>query len=291
MPNYQVTHLCKCFLQIVPDKLFLKIMYYKNFKKYLSFSHLKTFNEKIQYLKLYQTDQIFADLTDKYRVREFVAKKIPEDILIPLLWVGENPEEIPYQALPEKFIIKCNHGSEFNIIIYDKNSIDKNDIILKLKNWLKEDFWTFLRENHYKKIRKKLILIEELLPGEMGPLPIDYKIYCFHGNVTFLWLTLGRGSTQWIIAKLYDAEWNKQDFSLLSPIYDWEIPKPDNLEKIVKYAQILSEGFPFVRVDLYNVKGKIYFGELTFTPFSGYAKFLPRPEEIDAQLWELLILK
>ena len=280
----------KLLLRVIPDRLFLELLYYKNFKKFFSFSSPKTFNEKMQYIKLYQTDQIFADLSDKFLVRDYVAKKIPEDILIPLLWVGENPSDIPFDSLPERYIIKCNHGSGYNIFVYDKNTLNKSEVRVTLQNWLKEDFWTFLRENHYRKIRKKLILIEELLPPDKWPLPVDLRLHCFHGKVEFIALSIGRGSPEWITTKIYNSGWWAIGYGIEYPEYNWDIPKPKNLEKMVQYSEILSAGFPFVRIDLYNVHGKIYFGEMTFTAYSGYKKFYPDHDEVDRFLWDLMIL-
>ncbi len=273
---------------LIPNKLFVKIKYYQVFRKKLNFDNLKTFTEKMQYFKLYQIEKIYSDLADKYKVRDYVKEKIWEDVLIKLHWVWENIEDIPFKDLPNSYIIKCNHGCKYNIIVENKNKLNINDTINKLTNWMNEDYYKWWREMQYKNIDKK-ILIEELLVDEKTNFPIDYKFLCFNWEPELIQLSLEKNID--VKLDIYDINWNKQNICYVG--YNntsYIISKPKNIDKMIEYSKILSKWFKFARIDLYEVNEKIYFWEITFTPWSWYAKFYPNHDDIDKLLWDKIIL-
>jgi hypothetical protein len=199
-------------------------------------------------------------------VREYVASKIGKDYLIPLLWKGTIPEEIPFDRLPESFVIKATHGCGYNIIVSDKARIDKEKIISQMWKWLKTNYsQEFLlgMEWGYKNIKPHIII--ESFIGEKGQPPVDYKFYCFSGHVEVLTLHFERLKGQ--RTRAFNRDFEPYEFSPNFEQYDGECPRPQNFEALVQVAETLSEDFDFMRVDLYSIDNKIYFGELT--PYPG----------------------
>lgn len=249
--------------------------WYKNVcKTDLNLYNPKTFNEKIQWLKLYDSTPIKTRLADKYLVRDWVAKKIGEQYLIPLLGVCDKFEEIDFDKLPDRFVIKCNHGCAYNIIVKDKSKLDLNDVKAKLDKWMAEDFaLKFGLELHYRDIPHKIIIEEFIENKKSGGDLYDYKFWCFDGHVEYIQF-LSERNTDGLKMAFYDKKWNKQDFVYSYPLDTKTIEKPDNLDEMIKMAEKLSDGFGHVRVDFYRMDdGKIYFGEMTFTSASGSCKW------------------
>ena len=245
--------------------------------KKINWRNPKDLNEKINWLKFNSDTSQWTILADKYRVREFVKKRIGEEYLIPLLGVWNTPDEIDFKVLPESFVLKTNGGAVSVIVVRDKNDIDENEIRSKLRNWLKTDFGRIHAEPHYRGIPPKIIaevLIED--DKTLSSSLIDYKIWCFNGKVFGTWCTFNRiyfhADTEW-----HDIEWRyRPEWSVFSESYKkggGNLPKPVNYEKMLSVASQLSKNFPQVRVDLYNIKGKIYFGEMTFTSAGGHMNF------------------
>ena len=272
----------KIFVQLtsyLPDKSYLRIVYFFKMKKILHINNPKTYNEKLQYLKLKQKGKKFIICSDKYSVRNFIKEKIGEKYLIPLLWVGTNPKKIPFEKLPKSFVIKCNHASGFNIIVSDKNNINKKEIIKKLEKWMKEDFWKRGREYNYKGINKKII-IEEYLGKNIN----DYKFLCFSGNPEVFFIATDRGiDTKF---NFFDMNFNKLKIQQGYKTNKKELERPKKLTEMINISKKLAKNFPHVRVDLYEINNKIYFGELTFYHFSGWTKV--NPEIIDKKLGKLI---
>lgn len=271
----------------IPDRLFIRLSYFCVFGKLPDLKHPKSYTEKIQWFKLNQTDKIFSDLADKYTVRAYVKAKIKDDILIPLYRHGTDPEAIPFETLPESFVIKCNHGSGYGIIIKDKATCNPSAIQKKLRNRLDEDYWLKWRELQYKNIKKEIV-IEKLLIDETWNIPVDYKWYCFNGKPLYIGVVSWRFTNKSI--NYFNIERNKQPYSCVFPIWTHHISKPTCFEKMKQYARILSSWFPFVRVDFYQVNDKVYFGEMTFTPDSGYGKFKPNRKKVDRHFGDLIHL-
>lgn len=277
----------KYLIWLIPNKIFIKIQYFQKFWKYLDFKYPQTFNEKIQYFKLYQTASIYSDLADKYKVRDYVKNKIWDIILPRLYWYWESSESIPYDKLPESFVIKCNHGCWYNILVKNKNYIDIEKINNQLDMRMKDDFWKFGRELQYKNISKKII-IEEMLNDKKFTTPVDYKFFCFNWIPKFIQVDLGRYEEHRRF--IYDMNWKFLHIWMKLPIDRWGIEKPKRLRSMTLYAKELSKSFRFVRVDLYCVNNKVFFGEMSFTPANWFTVFLPNHEKLDKELGKLIVL-
>jgi hypothetical protein len=219
----------------------------------------------------------FTPLSDKYAVRAYVASKVGEEYLIKLLWHGEDPNNIPFDTLPTEYVIKSNHACRQVIVV--KGDADQTDIRRRVSGWLKINFYWGNREHQYYHIKPR-VLIEEYLKSPDGEWPLDYKFWCFGGHPELIQLA-NRGGD---IHRFYDTEWNLLDLHYRDRISQSHVPKPMNLDDMMSIASRLSAPFDFVRVDLYNIDGKIYFGELTFTPVGGGLKL--RPESWDVKLGE-----
>ena len=232
----------------------------------------ENFNEKVNWLKLYERKREKTVLSDKFLVREQVINKIGEKYLIPLLGVYNNFDEIDFDKLPNSFVIKANHGSGWNIIVKNKNFIDKYSIKQEINHWLITNYAYMLGlEFQYLDISRKII-IEKYMADKNGEL-FDYKFLCFNGKVEYCWADIDRYTNH--TRNVYDRNWNKQNFTITFQNSDREIKKPDNFEEMIEIAEKLSRGFKHVRIDLYNVDGKIYFGEYTFTSCNGNEIILP----------------
>lgn len=254
-------------LNILIDKL--KRWYYDRTKQDLDLNHPVTFNEKIQWSKIYDSTPIKTKLADKYLVRDYIKQKIGSEYLIPLLGVYNSFEEINFNDLPNRFVIKCNHGCGYNIIVKDKTKISLDDIKTKLDTWMNENFaLKYGLELHYSNIPHKII-IEEYIENKASNDLYDYKFWCFKGKVKYIQFLSERNSGG-LKMSFYDTSWNKQDFVYSYPLDQKTIEKPDNLNQMIKLAEILADDFNHVRVDFYRMDdGKLYFGEMTFTSASG----------------------
>lgn len=274
------------FSRISPT-LVSKIRYKRAFQRRLDLKTPKYFNEKLMWLKLkkYANNPLVRQCADKYAVREYIQQCGLGHIVNDLLGVWDSPEDINWDALPNRFVMKCNHGAGYNLVCKDKSQFDIEQANQKLKKWLKEDYWTEYAEVQYKGIPKKIIC-EKYLEGKNDALPVDYKIYCFNGKPLYIGNFIERNMEEkFILRGYFDLDWNP------SPIfrYDMEVEKftrPECLEEMLSYAEILSKPFPFVRVDFYEVNGKVYFGELTFTPTGCTATYYS--DEAYLQLGEAL---
>lgn len=246
----------------------------------IDIKHPKTFNELIQWAKIHDNTEDKSRLSDKYAVREWIKEKIGEQYLIPLLGVWDKAEDIDFDQLPDSFVLKCNHGSAYNIIVKDKAYIDEEKVRKQLNDWLHEDFAFKGFEVHYTRIKPRIIAEKYMLAEGMDDLP-DYKFFCFGGKV-FCSFTIDNIKEKHSDGRLgiFDRNYNlmpycRKDFK---PITE-QLEKPANYDRMVELAEKLAEGFAHVRVDLYNIDGKIYFGEMTFTTANGRGFF--EPEEFD----------
>ena len=247
-----------------------KAHYFIKFKKKLNLRNPTRFNEKIQWLKFNElNNDIYTLCADKYKVREYVSSKGCGEILNELYGVYDNPQSIDYDALPEKFALKCNHGAGYNIICDDKSSMDIEKTNKQLNKWLKEDFSTLFIEPQYKKIERK-ILCEKYIENERGGFPDDYKFYCFNGKPYAVMVCIGRekGTPKFYY---FDMNWKPLPFEdTVELINKNDYPAmPDGFLKMREYATKLASDFKFVRADFYLLNSKVIFGELTFTPSAG----------------------
>lgn len=260
--------------------------YYKVFQKKLDLKNPKTFAEKMQWLRVYDNTPLKKQLADKYLVRNWVREKIGEEYLIPLLGAYDKFNKIDFDKLPDSFVIQCNHGCGYNIIVRDKKDFDIKSAQKKVNFWMKEDYAYRFGEIHYKDIKRKIIITQYLeeLSGDIS----DYKYFCFNGKPRCIMYCSDRKSGV-VKNSFFDLNWNNLKFHYFGELLQDSVEKPENLELMNKLAEKLAGDFPHVRVDFYNINGKIYFGEMTFTAYGGYFRF--RPEEWNLKLGEMLELK
>ena len=279
---YYLTY--KGFFNWIPSKLLLKIQFRFKFGEKLDLQNPKTFNEKMQWLKLYGNLEKHTNLVDKFEVREYIAETIGEEFLIPLLGVWDKFEDIDFDKLPNRFVLKCTHDSGSVLICKDKITFNKEDAMNKLNKHLKQNFYYAYREPQYKNVRPRIIC-EKYMVDDSGEELKDYKFFCFDGEPKIIQLNYDR----FIDHKLnyYDSKWNYIPIKLIPHPTDINrvINKPNNLEQMLKFARILSRNISFVRVDVYSINDNIYFGEMTFTPNSGFKKFEPHEFDLEMGSW------
>lgn len=261
-----------------------KIMYRAFVHKKLNLEKPETFNEKLCWLKLrvFPNDIKVIQCADKYEVHNYLKSKGCNDLLVNLLGVWDKVEDIDWDSLPNKFVLKCNHGCAYNIICTNKNQFDRTDAIKKLNKWMKEDFSLVSGEPHYSKITRKIIC-EEFLEGEIK----DYKFFCFNGVPQFYYVGLTpNGDFHNLVCDFIMPDGTPANFYRLDHKRFEKTPEPpQNLQEMLKIAQKLSADFPFVRVDLMNVEGKLYFSELTFTPSAGIMPLAPEGTDEKLGKW------
>ena len=259
----------------ITDEEFVKKFYKNAFGNELDLENPITFNEKLNWLKLNLKDPNSTICADKYEVRKHIENKGYGYILNDLLGVYDNVEEINIDRLPDRFVLKGTHGSGWNLIVKDKNKVKWKPWKLIMKSWLRQNFYYYGREWVYKDIKPRIIC-EKFLEDSNKEL-LDYKIYCFNGIPKFIQIDVDRFTNH--TANYYDVEWNEMDFQYDDENSGRKIEKPKNLEQMLEISKDLSEEFKHVRVDFYEVDGKLYFGELTFFTASGSGKF--NPEKYD----------
>lgn len=290
--NYLIKNFEYKICEYMPEEKYaeyLKDWFYRYTGNELNLDNPQTFNEKIQWMKLYDSTPLKTQLADKYLVRDWVKEKIGEEYLIPLLGVWENFDDIDFDKLPDKFALKPNHGSYWKIIVTDKNKFNYKEARRKFNQWLQKNFaYCNGLELQYKNIPPK-ILCEKYIESEKNYLP-DYRFFIFNGEIKYIQVDDG-GPENSHGRSFYDTNWNQQEF-IYNPA-DWHkhpspVPCPSNFDKMKEISLILGQDFSFVRVDLYNVAGKIYFGEMTFTPCSGGMQWLP--EQYNLELGQLIDL-
>jgi len=253
--------------------------------KKLNINNPRTFNEKIQWLKLYDSTSLKTRLTDKLLVRDWIKEKIGGEYLIPLLGVYDSFDEIDFDVLPNRFVLKTNHGSAWNVIVKDKILFDKEKAKRDMDFWMCTNYaYCAGMELQYRDIKPKII-VEQYL--ECEPI-IDYRFYCFDGSPFQVWVDIFSGTSNHL-RDIFDIDWNKLSFRCTWPSANGVLDKkPEGLEEMIQLAKKLSSGFSFVRIDFYSFNSKIYFGEMTFTPMSGTGKY--DPEEWDLRLGDMIKL-
>lgn len=281
--RYRILH----FMRFIPDKLMLRIQYWIKTKRILHLKNPKRYTEKVQWYKLFYRNEKMPICVDKLRVREYLAEKDLSDLTVKLYAVFDKPEDINFTHLPDKFILKSTNGSGTNIICRDKSTLDQKKIVESFKNFFYQSVSSPGREWAYGKVEPRIIA-EELLEDQTTPDGSlkDYKFLCFNGKPEYIVLDVDRFTHH--KRNIYDTQWNNLHIATDCPCTDDEHLPPENLEQMLKIAEILSKDFPAVRVDLYSVKGRIYFGELTFFPWSGYVMFTP--DSFDFELGDLFSL-
>ena len=264
---------------ILSDKLYLKCLYYLSMGKILNLDNPITFCEKIQWLKLYNRKHEFTNLVDKLAVKDYVSSLIGNEYVIPTIGIFENPNDIDFENLPDQFILKTTHGGGSGgiVICRDKNKFDQKKALEKLQKSLRLDIYKYYREWPYQNVHRRIIAEPFLSDGKNDDL-VDYKFFCFGGKAKYCQVIMDRSTEETI--DFFDREWNHQEFIGLSPTVHHSFKKHDkplHYNDMLKIADELASSVraPFVRIDLYNILGKIYFGEITFFPASGIGRFKP----------------
>ncbi len=245
------------------------------FGRQLSLAFPQTFNEKLQWLKLYDRQPEYTVMVDKYKARDYISEKIGSQYLIPLLGVWNHPDEIDFDALPDKFVLKCNHNSGRGMCICkDKSTLHRKKVKANLKRGLHQDYYLTGREWPYKDVPRKIIA-EQFMKSDAGGLT-DYKVHCFNGEPKLILVCKDRFTATGLTEDFFTSDWEHLDLRRPAhPNSSIEISKPTELPEILELAKKLSDDIPFLRVDFYIIEHKVYFSELTFYPASGFEKFVP----------------
>ena len=276
------------FFGWLPDGIYLKIMYYLKVKRGLNLKNPITFNEKLQWLKLYDRNPKYSIMVDKSEAKKVAASLIGATHIIPTLGVWDNFDDIDFDKLPDKFVLKTTHGGGGSgvLICKDKTKFDKEAAKKKFKKALKKDFYERYREWPYKNVKKRIIA-EKLLESEEGCSLNDYKFYCFDGKPKYLLISSGRFEGK-LCFDYFDMDFNPYPFSQGGPKSGLEFKKPATFDLMVALAKKLSKGIPHIRIDLYENNGNVYFGEFTFFDSSGFKRFYP--DEWDKTIGDWLTL-
>lgn len=267
------------FYKYLPDKSFLKIAFKVHCGRKLNLENPKTFNEKLQWLKLFDRNPKYTVMVDKVLVKKYVADIIGDEYIIPTLGVWDKAEDIDFSSLPAQFVLKCNHNSGLGLCICkDKAMLDFANVVQELNKGLHQDYYKTQREWPYKNVKRK-ILAEKLLVADDGDVK-DYKFFCYNGKVKYFKIDFDRFICH--RANYYDRDGNLMMFGETDfpPDYERSISLPQNLIKMIELSETLSKNFPFIRVDFYEVENKIYFGELTLYPVAGFGEYLNNGDEI-----------
>ncbi|MBD7970574.1 glycosyl transferase [Paenibacillus sp. Sa2BVA9] len=252
-------------------------MFYACCRKKLDFEDPKLFNEKLQYLKLYDRKPEYTNYVDKFEVRKYIKRVIGDDYLIPLIGVYNNFDEINFEKLPDKFVLKCTHDSGGVIICEDKNKFNQFQAKKTINSHLKKNYFYYGREWPYKNIPPRIIC-EQFIETPDGKAPTDYKFMCFNGQPEYIQVHTDRFGPMYT-KDYYDINWKKTNIRQGVPNSDMILPRPKNLGVMIDIAKKLSEKIPHSRIDLYEQDGKIYFGEITLYPNSGFKNFINEDDD------------
>ncbi len=269
------------------DAEFSKRVFYYSMNRPLDLDNPKTFNEKLQWLKLYDRNPKYTTMVDKYEAKKYVADIIGEEYIIPTYGIWDSPDEIDFDNLPNQFVLKCTHNSGLGMCICkDKASLDIKKVKKELKKGLKQNYYYGNREWPYKNVKPRIIA-EKYMVDESGTELKDYKVFCFNGEPELIEVDFERFIKHQ--RNFYTTDWQFIDMELLYPNSpSREFKKPDKLDEMLDKARILSKDIPHVRTDFYVINEKIYFGEITFFHESGCGKFTP--EEWDEKLGDMIKL-
>ena len=278
----------KNFFFWMNDKIYLKMKYKLICKRKLDLENPKTFNEKLQWLKLYDRDPNYTKMVDKYEAKKYASKIIGEEYIIPTLGVYDKFKDIDFDKLPKKFVIKPTHTSGNVFICKDREKIDYKKLEKTIKKWLKRKYYKYHREWPYKNVKPRII-VEKYMATENQKELIDYKFFCFNGEPKFIYVSQGLSDHSTARISFANMNYKMEKFKRKDYKPFETLPKkPVNFEKMKELAKILSKDIPFLRVDFYEIDQKIYFSELTFYPGGGYIPF--DPDEYDSVLGKILEL-
>lgn len=271
----------------ISDKKYLTLMGKLRLGVKIDLEKPKTFSEKIQWLKLYDRNPDYIKMVDKYEAKQYVSGIIGGEYIIPTLGIYNDFEEIDFDKLPDQFVMKPTHTSGDIFICKDKNKIQYEELKNTVHKWLKRNYYILNKEWPYKNIKPRIIIEKYMKDPQQEDLK-DYKFMCFNGKVKCSFVCSNRNAEGGLKVDFYDLDWNKMPFSRYYPNSDKEIEKPINYHEMIRLSEKLANGIPFVRVDFYEIGGKIFFGEMTFYPGAGFEKF--EPERYDRILGDMLEL-
>jgi len=259
--------------ELATDVLIVMQKYKRKFGAYPNLIRPTTYNEKMLYRMLFDRRPIWTQLQDKYVVREYVKTRIGGQALPRLYWVTKDPGDIPFDELPEKYVVKPNHGSGWIALVPDKAQLNRQELVETCRGWLRQNYYYHFRERHYKPIIPR-IMVEEYIDDGTWLAPKDYKLHVFGRKVEMISVMTGRFQT--LRCNVYRRPWNKLNVKLGMENIEQDLPPPQHLETMIEYAEALSNGLDYIRVDLYDTVDQVFFGELTPTPSAGMKRFEPR---------------
>ena len=268
------------FFRWIPDKIYIQMAYRIAMKKKLDLKAPETFNEKLQWLKLYDRKPEYTTMVDKHEVKQHIAEKIGPEYVIPTLGVWNRFEDIDFDSLPKQFVLKCTHNSGSIVICQDKSMLDKELAGKKLSNRLKLNYYWGNREWPYKNVKPRILAETYMQDGDKQCLPV-YKVFNFNGEPRII-QAIQNDKTENETIDYFDTQWNLLPLRQNYPNSTVPLEKPEQLEQMLQLSKTLSKGFPFIRTDWYVINNRLYFSEYTFYSDSGMAKF--QPEEWDRKL-------
>lgn len=274
-------------MHVVPEEWYLKRKFKKKVGYPLNLDNPRTFNEKLQWLKLHDRNPLYTKMVDKYEAKKYVAELIGEEYIIPTLGVWNHFDDIDFDKLPNQFVLKCTHDSGSVVICTDKGSFDKKAAKKKLERGLRYNYYYAGFEWPYKNVKPRIIA-EKFMVDESQKDLTDYKFMCFNGRVQCSFTCTGRNTENGLHVTFYDRDWQKLPFGRHYPADYGSTPKPVNYEKMVQLAEKLATSLKFARIDFYEINGSVYLGEITFYPGCGFEEFTP--EIWDYRLGEWILL-
>lgn len=267
--------------RLMPNRMYISLKVKKHAGYWPNFKNPKTFNEKLQWLKLHDRKPEYMVMVDKFDAKKYVANLIGEEHIIPNLGVWDDFDQIDFDSLPEQFVLKCTHDSGGLVVCRDKSKLDMQAAKQKITNSLNNNYYWQAREWAYKGLKPRIIA-EKYMEDAENPQLMDYKFYCFDGEPRFLYLSKGLENHATASISFYDLDFNEMPFSRSDYKRFTQKPKkPEKFEEMLHFARVLSKGIPFLRVDLYQVNGQVYFSELTFVPGGGWMPFAPRSADME----------
>lgn len=265
----------------LPDKPYLKLVYRSETGKKLNIDNPQTFNEKLQWLKLYDRKPQYSKYVDKYDVRSYISETIGANYLVPLIDIYNSVEEIDWNLLPNKFVLKCTHGSGSNIICTDKDKLDIETSKVKLNKWMKKNWYWFGREWPYKNVKPRIVCEEFISDKDMTP--DDYKVLCFNGKAKLIEVHIDRYGAH--KQDFYDISWKKTSISQGGTVSNFTYEKPNQLKDMIQLSEKFAANMYHVRIDWFVVHDKLYFGEITFYDGSGFDPFDNKQDDDTLGSW------
>lgn len=269
------------------DTNYLKLLHKLYTKRPLDLKNPKSFSEKLNWLKLYNRIPEYTIMVDKVKAKEWVSERIGLQYIIPTIGVWEKPEDIDFDSLPNKFVLKCNHNSGTGMFICrDKNHLDKKRVIRNLRKGLRENYYSGYREWPYRDVPRR-VLAEQFMEDENGELDlVDYKFFCFNGDPFMMYIS--QDHSEHPTTDFFDMDFQRLPIRMKDPNSEGIVRKPEHFEEMKRLATILCKGIPHLRVDFYIVNNRVYFGELTFFHNAGFTEI--HPEEWDRRIADMIKL-